>query len=146
MYHDDMIRFAKGRLKQKRIPSYEIDAEDAVQNSFVKIIKYIDMINLSAPEKIKSYVYVAVPATILQFIIGEIGSYDGSKSLSSIINEQCHVTCEVTPSGSEFPAKFTIGNGLLKETVSSLPFTFDYYYGNNDTVLTGEKYCYGSWN
>ena len=41
-YYEDLLRFAQGRLKQSGIKNYEIDAEDAVQNAFVKITKYID--------------------------------------------------------------------------------------------------------
>ena len=60
-YHDDMIRFARYRLRIAGCVNYEIDAEDAVQNAFVKIIKYISVINFDAPEKaIKSYIFSIV--------------------------------------------------------------------------------------
>ena len=56
-YHDDMIRFAKSRLRQMGMPNYELDAEDVVQNAFVKITKYIRKIDFTAEEKeIKAYV------------------------------------------------------------------------------------------
>ena len=56
-YHSDMIRFAKYRLKTAGISSYNVDAEDAVQSAFLKIIKYIDRIDFHAGEKeIQSYV------------------------------------------------------------------------------------------
>lgn len=56
-YHYDMLRFAKHRLHQFGMPNYELDAEDAVQNAFVKITKYIDKIDFTADEKaIKAYV------------------------------------------------------------------------------------------
>lgn len=56
-YHADMLRLAKSRLRQKGMPNYELDAEDAVQNAFVKITKYIHRINFTAEEKeIKGYV------------------------------------------------------------------------------------------
>lgn len=60
-FHSDMIRLAKYRLKQAGIPSYSVDAEDAVQNAFVKIVKYIDSINFEASEQeIKAYVLAIV--------------------------------------------------------------------------------------
>ena len=55
-YYDAMLCFAQSRLKQSGIQNYEIDAEDAVQNAFVKITRYINKINIAAPEKaIRSY-------------------------------------------------------------------------------------------
>ncbi len=55
-YYDAMLCFAQSRLKQSGIQNYAIDAEDAVQNAFVKITKYIDKINMKAPEKaVRSY-------------------------------------------------------------------------------------------
>lgn len=38
-YQKEMMRVAKSRLKQLGMPNYEIDAEDVVQNAFVKIAK-----------------------------------------------------------------------------------------------------------
>ena len=46
-YHEDMIRFARYRLRQKKMPNYELDAEDAVQNAFLKITKYIDKVDFT---------------------------------------------------------------------------------------------------
>ena len=60
-YHDDMIRFARYRLRCLGISSYELDAEDVVQNSFLKIVKYIDAIDISKSEKqLKTYVFSIV--------------------------------------------------------------------------------------
>ena len=60
-YHDDMIRFAKFRLKNSGVSSYELDAEDVVQNAFLKIVKYIDVIDTSRPEnQLKSYIFSIV--------------------------------------------------------------------------------------
>ncbi|MBR7099292.1 MAG: RNA polymerase sigma factor [Clostridia bacterium] len=56
-YHDDMLRFAKYRLRQKGMPNYELDAEDAVQNAFLKITKYIHKVDFTVGEKgIRAYV------------------------------------------------------------------------------------------
>ena len=55
-YHDDMIRLAKSRLKRADDPNYALDAEDAVQNAYVKITKYIKKINLQATDReLKAY-------------------------------------------------------------------------------------------
>ena len=60
-YHDDMIRFARYKLKDFDIDSYELDSEDVVQNAFLKIVKYIDAIDISKPEnQLKSYIFSIV--------------------------------------------------------------------------------------
>lgn len=56
-FHDDMIRFAMFRLRKFGLPNCEMDAEDAVQNAFVKITKYINAINTDVSKnELKSYV------------------------------------------------------------------------------------------
>ena len=60
-FHDDMIRFARYRLKMCGIPNYYLDAEDIIQNVFMKIIKYIDNIDFSVTEKnLKVYIFSIV--------------------------------------------------------------------------------------
>lgn len=68
-YHDDMIRFAKSRLRQSGMQNYEIDAEDAVQNAFVKIAKYIRKIDFTESEKtIRSYVFSIVSNEVINIV------------------------------------------------------------------------------
>ena len=68
-YHGDMLRFAKRRLKQHGIKNYEIDAEDTVQNAFVKIMKYINKIDFSeSEEKIKAYVLSIVSNEVINTV------------------------------------------------------------------------------
>ena len=56
-FHKDMIIMAKSRLKGNRNFNYELDAEDVVQNAFVKIVKYIHKIDFTASDKeIRAYV------------------------------------------------------------------------------------------
>ena len=56
-YNSDMIRFAKFRFKYAGVKSYSVDAEDAVQNAFVRIIKYISSVDFEADEPtVRSYV------------------------------------------------------------------------------------------
>lgn len=56
-FHDDMLGLAKSRLRTAGMANYETDAEDVVQNAFVKITKYIGRINFEMSEReIKSYV------------------------------------------------------------------------------------------
>ena len=70
-YHDDMLRFAKKRLRRSGIKNYEIDAEDTVQNAFVKITKYIDKIDFSGSEaKIRSYILSIVSNEVVNTVSG----------------------------------------------------------------------------
>ena len=56
-YHDEMLRVAKARLHRRGVPNYESDAEDAVQNAFVKIVKHINKIDFSMEERsIRAYI------------------------------------------------------------------------------------------
>lgn len=55
-FHDDMIRFAKHRLYMAHVPNYGMDAEDAVQDAFLKISKYIKSVNLDVSDReLKAY-------------------------------------------------------------------------------------------
>lgn len=68
-YHDDMIRFARYKLKDYNIDSYELDSEDVVQNAFLKIVKYIEAIDISKPEnQLKSYIFSIVANETKNFI------------------------------------------------------------------------------
>ncbi len=60
-FHDDMVRLAQIRLSLYRIPPSEWDAEDIVQESFLRITKYIHCFDLSlGDERIKSYTLMVV--------------------------------------------------------------------------------------
>lgn len=63
-YRDDMLRVAKARLHRMGVPNYELDAEDAVQNAFVKIVKYINRIDFSAEDKV-------IRAYVLKIVVNE---------------------------------------------------------------------------
>ena len=55
-YHDYMIRYAISKFQTLGRTNFLYDAEDAVQNTFLKITKYIDNINFSNGEKdVKNY-------------------------------------------------------------------------------------------
>ena len=55
-YHDYMMKCAVTKFKSLGRSNYTYDAEDAVQNAFMKITKYIDKIDFSRGEKdVKNY-------------------------------------------------------------------------------------------
>lgn len=67
-YHREMLRIARGRLRSEGRPSYEMDAEDVVQNAFVKIVRYIERIDFTKGEK-------AVRAYLMTTLIREINRF-----------------------------------------------------------------------
>lgn len=55
-YHDYMMRYAVSKFKAMGRTNFVYDAEDAVQNSFMKITKYIDNIDFSRGKRdVKNY-------------------------------------------------------------------------------------------
>lgn len=68
-YHSDMMRLARHILKKRDVESYVLDAEDIVQNAFFKIVKYIDAIDFSKPERqVKTYIFSIVVNEAKNFI------------------------------------------------------------------------------
>lgn len=56
-YRHDMLRLAKYRLLQLNSANAELDAEDVVQNAFVKIVRHIGKIDFTLQEQsIRSYI------------------------------------------------------------------------------------------
>ena len=57
-YHDYMMKYAVSKLKSTGRTNFMYDAEDAVQNAFMKITKHIDKIDFSRDEKdVKNYCF-----------------------------------------------------------------------------------------
>lgn len=55
-YHDYMMKYAVSKLQSANRANIVYDAEDAVQNTFMKIVKHIDNIAFSRDEKdVKNY-------------------------------------------------------------------------------------------
>ena len=57
-YHDYMMRYAVSKFQSLGRTYFKYDAEDAVQNAFMKITKYIDKIDFTRGEKdVKNYCF-----------------------------------------------------------------------------------------
>lgn len=55
-YHNYMMRYAVSKFRAAGRTNFGYDAEDAVQNSFMKIVKHIDKIDFSRGERdVKNY-------------------------------------------------------------------------------------------
>lgn len=60
-FHDDMIRLAKSSLKNADVSNYDYDAEDIVQNAFIKISRYIKKIDIHRdPLVLRAYIFTIV--------------------------------------------------------------------------------------
>ncbi len=60
-YHDDMMRFAKYRLRLCGDFNYDMDAQDVVQNAFVKITKYTHAVDFTLSyNELRAYVLTIV--------------------------------------------------------------------------------------
>ncbi len=69
-YHVDMYRIARHKLKGR--PNADAEAEEAVQNAFVKIIEYFDKIRFDEPEDVlRAYYYTIVTHEALDIISKE---------------------------------------------------------------------------
>lgn len=70
-YHEDMVRLARGKLKRANIPNYELDAEDVVQNAYIKISTYIKKIDIHAQHReLKAYLLSIVSNETTNFLRG----------------------------------------------------------------------------
>ena len=127
-FHTDMLRFARHRLRQMGIHSFEVDAEDVVQNAFIKIIKYIDRIDLGVPNrKIKAY--------LLSIVVNECNDFVREQQEAESIDNY-----EETLEDGDFFGALRMEQrydtvmqaiGALEERYS---FTLFYRYAKNMTV------------
>ena len=59
-FHNEMMILAKSRLKAAKRQNYQTEAEDVVQNTFLRLIRYLNKIDFSRPEKaLRAYVLTA---------------------------------------------------------------------------------------
>ena len=71
-YHAEMLIVARVRFKNAGMPNFELEAEDAVQNAFVKITRHINTIKGKVKkENVRAYLFAIVENEINE-IIAEI--------------------------------------------------------------------------
>ena len=76
-YHDLMMRFAVSRFRYDGRPNFLLDAEDAVQNAFMKIVRFIDRIDLSWGEKeVKNYCFTILSNEICKIFKENSENYE----------------------------------------------------------------------
>ncbi len=87
-FHSDMIRYAKNKLRDFRIINYERDAEDVVQNVYMRAVLYIDRIDMSRSRKeIKSYVFSILENALNDFLRNEKSILDNTSSIDDYLYE-----------------------------------------------------------
>ncbi len=60
-YHGDLLRFARALLRRAGLPNVTTDAEDVVQNAFLKIIKYEKNVDFDKDDgELRQYVFTVV--------------------------------------------------------------------------------------
>lgn len=68
-YHDSMMKYAMSKMKSKGIKDVIGFAEDAVQNTFMKITRYIDRIEFSRGEKdVQNYCFTILHNEICKIL------------------------------------------------------------------------------
>lgn len=68
-FHTDLLRFAKGRLRQRGDKNCQIDAQDVVQNTFVKITRYAHAVRFEAEVgELRSYLLTVLANEITDFL------------------------------------------------------------------------------
>ncbi len=82
-YHDYMMRYAVSKLQNVGSTNFVYDAEDAVQNSFMKIVKHIDKIDFSRGEKdVKNYCFAILNNEILNVLNDNQESFEIDEDFS----------------------------------------------------------------
>lgn len=129
MYHEDMLRFAKSRLRNAGLFSYLNDAEDAVQNAFVKITKYIKRINFDATQReVKAYVFSIVSNEVVN-IIKDYKYFEDIEDYADVIGDESFFEeIKVRENYEEVM-------NALKKLDEKYSITFLYYYHRNMSVL-----------
>ena len=78
-YHTEMLTAARVQFKNAGVPNWELEAEDAVQNAFVKITRHINTIKGKVKEEnIRAYLYAITNNEVSKII----DSYYKNRTLS----------------------------------------------------------------
>ena len=88
-FYDFMIKYSTNKFQSYGMPNFENNAEDAVQNTFMKISKHIKKIDFTVDKKrLKNYVFAILNNEISNILD------EGPENLS--LNEEAYTNCEYT--------------------------------------------------
>ena len=90
-YHDFMIKFAAAKFKSMKRSNYLYDAEDAVQNAFIKLAKHVERVDLSRGERdVKNYCFAVLNNEIYEVLNENQENKDFDEAIFSV-NDQSFV-------------------------------------------------------
>ena len=85
-FHDDMMRFACYTVRKLNVQNVMKNAEDVVQNAFIKIIKNINKINFSlGDDSVRSYIFTIVCNEANNLLKQDGGSFVSLDDLSEVL-------------------------------------------------------------
>ena len=130
-FHDDMIRLAKSKLKTANMSNYDYDAEDVVQNAFVKITKYIKKIDIHVnPVALRAYVFTIVSNEANSFM-QEKKFYESIDDYAEVLQDRPDE--ELIPDG-KVQAEYQNIVRIIREMDDKYGLTILYRYGNEMSV------------
>ena len=86
-FHREMLIFAKSRLKKMGRHDYKTEAEDVVQNAFVKLVKYVHRVDFARGEK-------ALRVYVLSVTENEISTFLAKENTAPLSNEMADAYSE----------------------------------------------------
>ncbi len=88
-YHGDMLRFARSRLKKENRKSAYYDAEDVVQDAFIKLTKYHERLDLSwETKRMKAYLFAVISHLVTDMLQKESACEDIEDYTNTSLNEE----------------------------------------------------------
>ena len=87
-YHTEMLTAARVQFKNAGVSNWELEAEDAVQNAFVKITRYINTIKGKVKEEnVRAYLYAITNNEVNAIISDNIRSNTESAEEEEMIDD-----------------------------------------------------------
>ena len=88
-YHTEMLTAARVQFKNAGVPNWELEAEDAVQNAFVKITRHINTIKGKVKEEnVRAYLYAITNNEVNVIISDNIRSNTDSADVEDMIDDE----------------------------------------------------------
>lgn len=86
LYHKELLKITAGKLKTAGDTNYIDDAQDVVQNVYVKVIKYADAVSRIDESGIRGYLYAVASNETANFLSRRSGHHNRTE----LRDESCH--------------------------------------------------------
>lgn len=83
LYHKDLLKITAQKLKAAGDPNYIVDAQDVVQEVYVKLAKYIKTVNGVSKSELKAYLY-AIAANETKGYLCRMRQYEPTSEMTKI--------------------------------------------------------------